>query len=93
MRHGAAAATGPVGVLRFTMLRSVLYRCFSAEQGADIAHHRELAAALMLLVAACEQAAEELGRADVTVDGLAAELETLSVRLRSVLAQDRIRAT
>jgi hypothetical protein len=40
---------------------------------------------LILLLAACDQAAHELERADVAVDGLAGELEALSARLRDSL--------
>jgi hypothetical protein len=43
----------------------------------------------MLLLATCEQTRKELDRADVAVDGLGAELETLSSRLRDELGRDR----
>lgn len=39
----------------------------------------------------CDQAAHELGQADVPIDGLGAELEALSSRLRDVLGQDRLK--
>jgi hypothetical protein len=39
------------------------------------------------LLAACDQAAHELGQADVPIDGLGAELETLGARLRDLLGQ------
>jgi hypothetical protein len=44
-----------------------------------------LVTALILLLAACDQAAHELERADEAVDGLAGELVALSARLRDSL--------
>jgi hypothetical protein len=49
----------------------------------------ELVPALILLLAACEKASEELDRSDVTVDGLADEIRGLSVRLDDVLIDPR----
>jgi hypothetical protein len=49
----------------------------------------DLVPALILLLAACEKASEELARADVTVDGLAEEIRGLSVRLHDVLVDPR----
>jgi hypothetical protein len=40
---------------------------------------------LIFLLAACDQAAHELERAEVAFDGLAGELEALSARLRDSL--------
>jgi hypothetical protein len=48
--------------------------------------------ATRLLLAACEQAAQELGQSEVAVDGLGAELEALGGRLRDLLSQDRLKA-
>jgi hypothetical protein len=45
--------------------------------------------ALILLLAACEQARLELDLSNVVVDGLGEELTTLSVRLHDLLGQDR----
>jgi hypothetical protein len=53
----------------------------------DIAPDGRLVSALILLLGACEQASQELDRADVDADGLAAELEALSVRLRDLLVK------
>jgi len=57
-----------------------------AEEGVDIPDSR-LVPALILLLAACEQAAQELDHADVAVDGLSEELKTLSARLHDLLAR------
>lgn len=46
-----------------------------------------LAPALILLLGACDQVTQELDRADVQVEGLAAELEALSARLRDLLVE------
>jgi hypothetical protein len=43
---------------------------------------------LILLLASCEQTANELKQADVELDGLGDDLERLSLRLRDVLGQD-----
>lgn len=71
---------------------SALYRGSSAEEGVDIAGNDGLVTALILLLAACEQAAQELGHSEVAVDGLGAELEALGGRLRDLLSQDRLKA-
>lgn len=42
----------------------------------------------MLLLAACEQAGQELRHADVELDGLGDDLEKLSGRLRDLLGRD-----
>lgn len=55
-------------------------------QGVDIASDGRLIPALILLLAACEQATEELQQADLAVEGLGAEIRTLSTRLRDLLA-------
>ena len=46
-----------------------------------------LVPALILLLAACEQAAQELDHADLAVDGLSEELKSLSARLHDLLAR------
>lgn len=45
-----------------------------------------LVSALILLLAACDQASEELAQADAAADGLASEIRSLSARLNEVLA-------
>ena len=45
-----------------------------------------LVPALILLLAACDQASDELAQADTAADGLAAEIRSLSARLNDVLA-------
>ena len=53
------------------------------------ASERRLFQALTLLLAACEQAAYELGQAEVGIAGLGGELQGLSIRLQNVLGQGR----
>ena len=53
-----------------------------------MAPDRRLVGTLTLLLAASEQAAQELAQADVVVDGLGDELRTLGARLHDLLAQD-----
>jgi hypothetical protein len=60
-----------------------------SEEGADITSDDKLVRTLILLLAACEQTANELKQADAEVDGLGGDLETLIVRLRDLLDQDR----
>jgi hypothetical protein len=43
------------------------------------------------LLAACEQAAQELDQAEVAVDGLGSELVVLGARLRDLLTQERLK--
>jgi hypothetical protein len=50
---------------------------------------RQTVPALILLLAACEQARHELDQAGVVADGLREELNTLSVRLQDVLVEER----
>lgn len=73
------AHPGPAG--------ATLDRGLRAEEGVDIATDHELVPVLILLLAACEQASEELDRADVAGDGLAEEIKVLSVRLHDLLAR------
>jgi hypothetical protein len=44
---------------------------------------------VILLLAACEQTTHELKHADVELDGLGDDLETLSARLHDLLGRDR----
>lgn len=44
---------------------------------------------MILLLAACEQAAEELDRAKFAADGLADDLKSLGARLRDLLDRER----
>jgi hypothetical protein len=60
----------------------------TSEEGADITSEDKLVRTLILLLAACDQATHELKHADVELDGLGDDLETLSVRLRDWLGQD-----
>jgi hypothetical protein len=71
--------------------RSTFYRGLGAREGVDIAIDSRVVPALILLLAACDQAAEELEQADVAGDGLAGEIQPLSTRLRDVLGQDHLR--
>jgi hypothetical protein len=58
-------------------------------EGGNIASDGGLVPALILLLAACEQARHELDQAGVVADGLREELNTLSVRLQDVLVEER----
>jgi hypothetical protein len=57
--------------------------------GESTASDGRVVQALILLLAACQQARHELDQADVVADGLREELNTLSVRLQDVLVQER----
>lgn len=54
-----------------------------------MATNSELVPALILLLATCEKASEELNRTDVVVHGLAEEIRGLTVRLHDVLIDPR----
>ena len=69
--------------------RTAIARGSKAKKGADFASDDNVHRALILLLAACEQAIHELDQADMAVNGLGAELETLSGRLRDVLEVER----
>jgi hypothetical protein len=56
---------------------------------ANIASDGTVVRALILLLAACEQARLDLDQSEVVIDGLGEELATLSVRLHDLLGQDR----
>jgi len=58
-------------------------------EGGNIASNGRVVQALILLLAACEQASHELDQAGVVADGLREELNTLSVRLQDVLVRER----
>jgi hypothetical protein len=69
--------------------RATLRRGSNLGEGGNIASNGRVVQALILLLAACEQARHELDQADVVADGLREELNTLSVRLQDVLVQER----
>jgi hypothetical protein len=69
--------------------RATFKRGFNFGEGGTIASHGTLVPALILLLAACEQARHELDQADVVADGLREDLNTLSVRLQDVLVEER----
>ena len=64
-------------------------RGFNFGEGGTIASDGRVVQALILLLAACQQARHELDQADVVADGLREDLNTLSVRLQDVVVQER----
>ena len=72
--------------------RATFKRGFNFGEGGTIASHGTLVPALILLLAACEQARHELDQADVVADGLREDLNTLSVRLQDVLVEERLKS-
>jgi len=91
-RHGGGLDTRAARrlCLGSDSFRSTCYRGVGAREGVDIATDSRVVPALILLLAACDQAAEELERADIAVDGLAGEIKTLSARVRDLLGRDHL---
>jgi len=77
----------------YALIRDVpartLYRGRSAKEGVDIAPDSDrIVQSLILLLAACEQAAEELDGAGPRFDGLGVEIHALGAQLHDVLSPD-----
>jgi hypothetical protein len=70
--------------------QSAVSRGSISEEGADIdiTSDDKLVRTLILLLAACERATQELKQTEVELDGLGGDLESLSSRLHELLGRD-----
>jgi hypothetical protein len=88
-RAGGFGHRAPKRIRLDPCFRATFKRGFNFGEGGNIASNGRVVQALILLLAACQQARHELDQADVVADGLREELNTLSIRLQDVLVQER----